>query len=203
MAAGDDAGWNMEEVVERLPPLLAQVGRDDDQEPRRHLAGQQLGDDEPGLDGLAQSHIVGDQHAHARRLQGHDHRDELVVLGDDAAALQAEQRGRSMQQAEAIGTQQQLLGSRVTNDLRRWWLQTAGADTLEGDVEPALLDLAAINGRGHQGGAFLAIHPPQTVAVGDDGSGSEGAPTGHSSLHNAACTEPPKKDQYACLRQIA
>ena len=40
----------------------------------------------PGLDGLAEAHVVGDEQVDPRHLDGPDHRVELVVLDVDAAA---------------------------------------------------------------------------------------------------------------------
>ena len=178
VSAGDDAGRDVEKVVQRLAPLLAEVGRDDDQQPGGHLAGQQLGDDEAGLDGLAQSHVVGQEHAHAGHLQGHDDGHELKVLGDGAAALQAEEWGGAVQQAEAVGPQQQVLGGRVADDAGRGWLQPARQEILEGDVELELFRLAGVDGRGDEDVFFLGIDAPQATPVLDDGAGGEGGRIG-------------------------
>jgi hypothetical protein len=70
--------------------MRAGMCRDNDEQTRGHLAGQQLVDDQAGLDRLAQPYVICNEHAYPRYLQGHDHRHQLVVLGDDAAALEAE-----------------------------------------------------------------------------------------------------------------
>ena len=52
----------------------------------RPVAQDQFLDDQPGLDGLAQAHVVGDEQVDARHLDRAHHRVELVVLDVDAAA---------------------------------------------------------------------------------------------------------------------
>ena len=53
--------------------------------PADATAEQQLGEDEPGPDGLAEPHVVGDQEADARHAERLQERDELEVLHADAA----------------------------------------------------------------------------------------------------------------------
>jgi len=65
-----------------------------------------------------------------------------------------------VEQAEAVGTQEEVLSRRVAHALGRRWLRAAGADVLEGDVEPGLLCLAAVNGGGDEDVSLLTIHVP-------------------------------------------
>ena len=68
----------------------------------------------------------------AGHLQGHHYRHQLVVLGNDAAALEA----------EAVGAQEEALRREVAHDVRRGGIQAARVDVLEGDTT-----FAALSGR--------------------------------------------------------
>lgn len=88
----DDAKLETELVAHLIAPLDLKRCRHDDQDaPRAVAEGQFLGN-EPSLDRLAQTDIVGDQQADARHAQGADERIELVVLDLDAAAERRKQR---------------------------------------------------------------------------------------------------------------
>jgi hypothetical protein len=78
-----------------------------------------------------------------------------------------------MQQAEAIGVEQQILRRGVADDIRCGWFQAAGADILERNVKLLGLGLPAVDGCSHQHVPGLGIHPPEAIAVGDDTSRSE------------------------------
>jgi hypothetical protein len=79
-----------------------------------------------------------------------------------------------VEQAEAVGAQEEVLSLDVADDLGRWRLQTAGADVLEGDVELTLFRLTTVNGGSDEDIALVGIHVPQAVAVGDHGARSKG-----------------------------
>ena len=75
----------------KLSPISAfhfsgERGRADDEHGAGPVAQEQLLDDQPGLDGLAQADVVGDEQVDAGHLQRPDHRVELVVLDGDAGA---------------------------------------------------------------------------------------------------------------------
>ena len=151
------------------------------------------------------AHIVGDEQAQARRFQGHHHRYELEVLGDDAAALQTEQRGCAVEEAETVGSEEKVLGGRMSHDVGRGGVQTARTDILEGEIELDLLRLAAINGGGDENSALLSVYSPQTTAVGDDGSGGEyavvlhnGSPMLSSNLGSSGATPLPHRTGSPC-----
>jgi hypothetical protein len=82
----DDAEVQPELVPHLIAPLDLERGRADHEDPARPVTHNQLLDHEPGLDGLAQTHVVGDQEVGARHLDGAHDRVELVVLDLDAAA---------------------------------------------------------------------------------------------------------------------
>ncbi|MBV8557731.1 MAG: hypothetical protein JO116_19375 [Planctomycetaceae bacterium] len=85
-AAVHDAEIEPELVPHLVPPLDLERGRADDEDPPCPVPDDQLEDDEPRLDGLAQPHVVGDQQADPGHLDGPDHGVELVVLDVDARA---------------------------------------------------------------------------------------------------------------------
>ena len=67
--AVDDLEWQGELGVEFLAPLHAQCRRRQDEHPADASAQQELLQDEPGFDGLAEPDIVGDEQIHPRHLQ--------------------------------------------------------------------------------------------------------------------------------------
>ena len=109
----DNAGGEMEKVVERLFPLLSERRGHDHKNPRRQLPSHQLRDDKPRFNGFPESHVVGDKHAHPLpHFQRHHDRHELEVLRDDATSLQAQKRGRAVEHAQPVSPQEKILGLR-------------------------------------------------------------------------------------------
>lgn len=81
-----DAELQPEFVAHLVAPVGLQAGWADHQHGARPVAHDQLLDHQPGLDGLAQAHIVSDQQADPRHPHGPHQRVELVILDVDAAA---------------------------------------------------------------------------------------------------------------------
>ena len=81
-----DAEVQAELVPHLIPPLDLERGRADDQDAADPVPDDQFQSDHPGLDGLAQAHVVGDEQVDPWHLDGPDHRVKLVVLDLDAAA---------------------------------------------------------------------------------------------------------------------
>jgi hypothetical protein len=74
-----DDRFERELVRQLLMPLLAQVGEDNDQDAALSL-GPELGQHQPGLDGLAQPDLVGQDHAPRQGVAGgEERRVDLVV----------------------------------------------------------------------------------------------------------------------------
>jgi hypothetical protein len=75
-------------------PLLQQgAGRGDDQDAVGQPSGDEFGDDQAGLDGLAQANAVGQEEAGPAHLDGPEDRDELVGLDAQSAGLNGEEGG--------------------------------------------------------------------------------------------------------------
>ena len=75
------------ELLEHLDsPLLLQRGRTDDQHGAGAVPEQQLLDDKPRLDGLAQADVVGDEQVDPSHVDGANQRVELEVFDADATA---------------------------------------------------------------------------------------------------------------------
>ena len=95
-ALGRRAVHDVEPERELLPefflPLPAQRGRGQDQDPSNTAPQEQLGEDQPGFDGLAQTDVVGQQQADARHAERLQQGDELVVLDADAAVERTRHR---------------------------------------------------------------------------------------------------------------
>jgi hypothetical protein len=81
-----DAELEAELVAHLVAPLELQAGGTHDEHGAGTVAQEQLLGDETGLDGLAETHVVGDEQVHARHGEGACDRVELVVLERDAAA---------------------------------------------------------------------------------------------------------------------
>jgi len=97
-----------------LGPLLLQRGGADHQDAADALAGEQLLDHHACLDGLAQAHVVGQQHVHARHAQRPHNRLKLVVLYLDGPPERSLQRKSLKHRGErpAAGQQERLEPSR-------------------------------------------------------------------------------------------
>ena len=63
------------------------------------MADDEFQRDQPGLDGLAEAHVVGDEQVDPRHLDGPHHRVKLVVLDVDAAAERRLERPTSADEA--------------------------------------------------------------------------------------------------------
>jgi hypothetical protein len=80
-------------VLELLMPLLAQVGGDDDQHATLAL-GPELRQHETGLDGLAQPHLIGQDHTARQRVAaGEQGRFDLVRIEVDLCVHQRRAEG--------------------------------------------------------------------------------------------------------------
>ena len=81
-------------LLELVAPLEHDARGAGDDDALDALSQQELLEDEPGLDGLSQAHVVGDEEVDPREREGLPERLELVALGDDAGAQRGlEQRG--------------------------------------------------------------------------------------------------------------
>jgi len=79
-------------VAEFVAPLVAERGGGKNEDAPDAAAEQQLGEDQPGFDGLAQTDVVGDQQAHAGHRQRLEQWDQLVVLDPHATVERARHR---------------------------------------------------------------------------------------------------------------
>ena len=76
-------GPQMEPVFQLRLPLVHQVRRAQDRAASDFAAIQQLADDESGLDGFADAHVIRDEQADHRQPQCHEQRHELIGAGLD------------------------------------------------------------------------------------------------------------------------
>ena len=86
---------NLEEPVEFILPLPQQGFRHNEQDAGNRPFGAQLSDHQPGLDGLAEAHLVGQYAASLRDpFEGEDYRVDLMRIGiDTALALRGGEAG--------------------------------------------------------------------------------------------------------------
>ena len=113
--AGHDGGVDVEEVVERFLPLAAEVRGDHDEDPPCLAAGEQLGDDQAGLDGLSRADIICDQQPYPFVAERHQQGNDLVVGGDGSGPLEAEDGRGAMQEREPLGVDEQPLVALVAH----------------------------------------------------------------------------------------
>lgn len=81
-----DAQLQAELVAHLIAPLDLQARGTHHQDGARAMPQQQLLQHQPGLDGLAQTHVIGDEQIDARHLQRAHHWIQLIILDGDAAA---------------------------------------------------------------------------------------------------------------------
>ncbi|MNZ26331.1 hypothetical protein D3C78_435190 [compost metagenome] len=184
-AGGDHLGADVELALQLLLPLLAQVRRAKhgealDLTPVEHFPG-----DQPGLDGLADTHVVGDQQADHLVLQGHQQRHQLIGTGLDVdppqategtgAGAQLEQQGIAQQQRGTLGAALGLGGLRQREGgrLRRLALQQGMDDdhVLIGTAQRAQVQARAVG---------LGQDDPFASARADDAAGLKLLKRAHS-----------------------
>ena len=102
---GDSDRVEIEFALELAGPLLDEMRRAQHGETVDLAAIDQLAQDQPGFDGLADADIVGDQQPHDGKAQRHQQRHELV-----GARLEAEPRRRAERPGAAPQRQPQRLG---------------------------------------------------------------------------------------------
>ena len=78
---GEGDGADVEAVFQFALPLLHEVRRAEDSAARDFATVEQFPDDEGGLDGFPDAHVVGDEQTHHRQTQGHEERDQLIGAG--------------------------------------------------------------------------------------------------------------------------
>ena len=82
--AVDDAEVEAELVAHLVPPLELERGGADDQDAPGAVPDDEFEGGHPGLDGLAETDVVGDQQVDPGHLNRPDHGIELVILDVDA-----------------------------------------------------------------------------------------------------------------------
>ena len=85
-------GFDVELLCQLPLPLLGQRRRAEHRHAVDLAAIEQLSCDQAGFDGLADAHVVGNQHAHRIELQGHHEGNKLVGPGLDGDAPEAAKR---------------------------------------------------------------------------------------------------------------
>jgi len=118
------AASEVELGVQFAGPLLNQMRRAEDCEAVGLAAIDQLAQDQPRLDGLADTDIVGDQQPHDGQPQGHQQRYQLV-----GARLECHASGRPERAGAAPERQSQGLGQQPGTILRRQLLEVRHFET--------------------------------------------------------------------------
>ncbi|OPZ41969.1 MAG: hypothetical protein BWY94_02264 [Actinobacteria bacterium ADurb.BinA094] len=105
LVAVDEVEPQRELLPHLVAPLQAQRGRREDQHPPYASADQELAQNQSRLDGLAQSHVVGEQQVDARHAQRLEQRHELVVLDLDRPMERAAD-GQPLERSRAVGVEE-------------------------------------------------------------------------------------------------
>jgi hypothetical protein len=136
------------ELLPELPlPLLGQRRRAEHGQPAGVALGEQLDGEEPGLDGLADADVVGDEQPHHLGAQGHEQRHELVRAGLDGDRGQRAERPGGGPEADPQRLPQQHRRGVVAEVGRRGRRELRGGDRLQrrehrGDVVLAAAERA-------------------------------------------------------------
>lgn len=101
--AADDLRAQVEFLGELFLPLLAQVWGAEHGEALDLAAIDQLAHDQPGLDGLADTYVVGDQQADHWLAKGHQQRHQLVGTGFEGEIADGAERASPGAQLEQQG----------------------------------------------------------------------------------------------------
>jgi len=170
-AVGDLEG-QVEEPAKRLLPIGLEVGRGEDEHAAGGAAKQELLNDEPGLDRLAETDVVGDEEADPGRVsKRHQERNELVVVGDDPGALEGEEGGVGVLSLQVLGLDVEPKEAGVGGGTGRG---LGGALELEGvalDREVKKRAPAAVEELGAQKILTRLLHPPEHAPGLDHGTG--------------------------------
>lgn len=164
----DDREVEAELLGHLVLPLEREAYRAHDHHGPGAVAQQQFLGDEPGLDGLAEAHVVGEQQVDAGRVEGAGDRFELVVLdghagpvrrlqrldvgaGDGRPADGVEERGQAFGRVESVGSH---VGQRAAGQHAAAGLDLP--DDLQRVAVPAVLDAL----QGHQRAALARLDLP-------------------------------------------
>ena len=185
--AVDDPELQAELLAHLVAPLQLQRGRTDHERRPRAVTQQQLLDDEPGLDRLAEADVIGDQQRRARHPQRADERLELEILDRDPTAKRRLQRPMicTRDRAPADGVEKRVQLGRVIQaargddrelgaladlgprlDLPDDLKLLAGRVILDGDQRDEMLNRAAVE-RGLRVASDIRNDPHPAADVGD------------------------------------
>ena len=126
----DHGGPDVELRPQLLLPLLAEMGGAQDADAAHRPPVQQLTGDHGRFDGLADSHIIGDQQAHRILAQGHDQRHELIGPRDNRQPAHRPERARPAPKAEADRITEQQRSGEIARLLRVGRFVLGGLDGL-------------------------------------------------------------------------
>ena len=143
-------------------------------------AVEQLARDEARLDGLADAHVVGDEHAHRVELERHHQRHELVGPGLDRDAAEAAERAGGGAGREPRGVAEEPARGEVAEVFSPGEPKRCGFDRLDRRQDAGDLLVQPAGRVEHQkvAGRFGEDHP-FAAARRDEGAGLEGGSGAH------------------------
>ena len=124
-------GIDMELVTEFCLPLLGQVRRAEHAKPGHFPTVHQFLGDKNGFDGLANTHVVGNEHPHRVQLEGHEQRHELVGPGLDGDPGERTKRSSTGTKTQANGVTQQPARAVIADFVGRWQGKLGRVDLLQ------------------------------------------------------------------------
>jgi len=155
-------------------PLRGELRGAQHHEPLGVAAGDELGSDETGLDGLADSHTVGDEQPGGVLGGGHHQRDELVVAGADRELGEAPEGAGRGAEAQPQRVPEQAGSPGVTTVGDGWRVEGRGLGVVQGGQQGGGLVVAAAEGPGEDDlGRAAGQHEPLASAGADQGARTE------------------------------
>ncbi|MDT4830407.1 hypothetical protein FQZ97_638700 [compost metagenome] len=110
---GQRDGMQVETGIQLTLPLFDQVWRAEDGQAGDFATVHQFAGDQAGFDGLADTHVIGNQQAHRGQAQGHQQRHKLVAARLDSDVAEGAKRAGAGAQGQAQGIAQQQRGGVV------------------------------------------------------------------------------------------
>ena len=168
----DELGVDAELGAQLVLPLLGEGGRAEHGESLRLALRAQFGGDEPGLDGLADAHVVADRQPDCFLAHGHQQWHQLVGPGFHGDSGQGPERSRAAPEPDAQCCPQQAGGLGVAEVVGVWRRERSLGDRFQvgedcGDIAVGTAE------RAEDQHVRLAVrqHDPLPAACGDERPG--------------------------------
>ena len=169
-----DLGVDLELLGEFALPLLCQVRGAEDGEAGGVALVEELPGDQPGLQGLADADVVGDEQADRVEAERHEQGDELVGPGLDGDAGEGAERARPGAEPETERVAQEGAGAVVAHEVRVGESEAGRRHRFKRRPDPGDLVVGAPEGPEHEEVVVgVGEHDPLAAAGPHEGSHPE------------------------------